>query len=158
MENTRICPRCQTALGPDKPASAIYCSARCTDRASENRRRRRKARERRGSITCSVCETDISHLHLRSLYCEACRDSTRTRQLRKEKAVELMGGTCRDCSVEFGTEPGQLHPVAADFHHTDPAEKEGNPSRLAQGSWHTFWAEVQKCELLCANCHRVRHI
>ena len=44
-----------------------------------------------------------------------------------------------------------------EFHHTDPAEKEFDVSQAAISGWgkETLLAEIAKCCVLCANCHRI---
>ena len=50
------------------------------------------------------------------------------------------------------------HPAALDFHHTDPSKKENIVSNLiSEGRFSAAMEEVQKCIVLCANCHRVHH-
>jgi predicted HNH restriction endonuclease len=52
----------------------------------------------------------------------------------------------------------QNHPAALDFHHTDPSEKENIVSNLiSSGRFAAAMEEVQKCIVLCANCHRIHH-
>jgi len=52
----------------------------------------------------------------------------------------------------------QNHPAALDFHHTDPSEKENIVSNLvSEGRFSAAMEEVQKCIVLCANCHRIHH-
>ena len=52
----------------------------------------------------------------------------------------------------------QNHPAALDFHHTDPSEKENLVSKLvSSGCFAAAMEEVQKCIVLCANCHRIHH-
>ena len=52
----------------------------------------------------------------------------------------------------------QNHPAALDFHHVDPSEKENLVSKLvSQGCFAAAMEEVQKCVVLCANCHRIHH-
>lgn len=56
------------------------------------------------------------------------------------------------------TKCGFDHPAALDFHHVDPAEKENLVSKLvSSGCFAAAMEEVQKCIVLCANCHRVHH-
>ena len=56
------------------------------------------------------------------------------------------------------TQCGFNHPAALDFHHVNPSEKENIVSHLvSQGSFAAAMEEVQKCIVLCANCHRVHH-
>jgi len=52
----------------------------------------------------------------------------------------------------------QNHPAALDFHHTNPSEKENLVSKLvSNGCFAAAMEEVQKCIVLCANCHRIHH-
>ena len=48
------------------------------------------------------------------------------------------------------------HPAALDFNHIDPSTKTGNIAERCSG-WgeKRLRAEVAKCEILCANCHRI---
>lgn len=56
------------------------------------------------------------------------------------------------------TKCGFNHPAALDFHHVNPAEKEHNVHRLiSNGRFSKAMEEVQKCIVLCANCHRIHH-
>ena len=50
------------------------------------------------------------------------------------------------------------HAIALDFHHLDKLLKEKNISSYWRTSWAQFKQienEIEKCEVLCANCHRV---
>ena len=47
--------------------------------------------------------------------------------------------------------------VALDFHHVDPSTKSGIIGRLIGCKWETIQAELDKCQILCANCHRKYH-
>jgi hypothetical protein len=53
---------------------------------------------------------------------------------------------------------GETHPACLDFHHRDPYKKSFN---LAEGwktrTWQEILDEVDKCDILCANCHRKHH-
>ena len=45
-----------------------------------------------------------------------------------------------------------------DFHHLDPSEKESTVANLAHnGSIQKVKNEIEKCIVLCANCHRDEH-
>ena len=74
---------------------------------------------------------------------------------RKAKAIAVLGEPiCGHCHHEF-------HPVALDFHHRNPQEKLFNiTSALGEQSkysWEVIVAEIQKCDLICACCHRIVH-
>lgn len=44
-----------------------------------------------------------------------------------------------------------------DFHHLDPNEKDFDPSRAKDYGWKRFLTEIEKCIILCSNCHRKVH-
>jgi hypothetical protein len=46
-----------------------------------------------------------------------------------------------------------------EFHHRNPAEKDEDIARAVQAGWalERLQAEVAKCVVLCANCHRKLH-
>ena len=70
----------------------------------------------------------------------------------KQMAIEHKGGKCAAC--------GYCKCVGAlEFHHLNPSEKEfGLSTRGLTRSWEKTKAEVDKCVLLCANCHREAHV
>lgn len=48
------------------------------------------------------------------------------------------------------------HPVALHFNHTDPSTKTMSVSKLVQkGAMEAILREIEKCEILCANCHAI---
>ncbi|MPM83825.1 hypothetical protein SDC9_130894 [bioreactor metagenome] len=68
-------------------------------------------------------------------------------EVEKQKAVDYKGGRCSSCGYENCLS-------ALEFHHINPSEKE-----LYNSHW-TFERnknELDKCILLCANCHREKH-
>jgi hypothetical protein len=54
---------------------------------------------------------------------------------------------------------GEDHPACIVFHHRDPTEKEITISEAMRRSYgrRRILAELAKCEVLCANCHRKHH-
>ena len=62
-----------------------------------------------------------------------------------------MGGSCVGCRLR--------EPVdALEFHHLDPRTKEfGISTEGIPRRWDKIEAELAKCVLLCANCHREVH-
>ncbi len=67
---------------------------------------------------------------------------------RKLFAINLKGGKCVDCGFD-------KHYSALHFHHLRDKEMSWNKMRLV--SEKRFLAELDKCVLLCANCHAIRH-
>lgn len=72
----------------------------------------------------------------------------------KEKLITFKGGKCLDCSYAFN---GENHTVF-DFHHLEPDKKDMEVSKLIPNrAWEAVLTEADKCVMLCANCHRLRH-
>jgi hypothetical protein len=72
------------------------------------------------------------------------------RQKMKAKGVEYKGGKCQNCGYEKSI-------WAMDFHHKSKNEKTFNISRYSCLSWDRIRIELDKCILLCSNCHRELH-
>ena len=49
---------------------------------------------------------------------------------------------------------GLDEPWCLDFHHLEPSEKEYTMSQIARVSWRRVLVEIEKCVVVCANCHR----
>lgn len=69
----------------------------------------------------------------------------------KARAVAYMGDACSGCGRAG-------HQAIFEFHHRDPSEKEfGITSDGIPHRWEKVVAELAKCVMLCANCHREVH-
>lgn len=69
----------------------------------------------------------------------------------KAMAIEYKGGSCIHCGYN-------KCPDALEFHHMNPAQKDFTLSGNGHcKSWEKVKAELDKCILLCANCHRELH-
>ena len=62
---------------------------------------------------------------------------------------QLRSVPCSDCG-------GVFPQCAMDFDHRDPATKVRHVTRMIMGSIERMLAEVAKCDIVCANCHRLR--
>ena len=54
---------------------------------------------------------------------------------------------------------GESHPATLHFHHRNPKEKEFNIADFVKrgGSVEALYKEMEKCVVLCANCHAKLH-
>jgi 5-methylcytosine-specific restriction endonuclease McrA len=76
---------------------------------------------------------------------------TNARRKRKKNLVQLAGGKCQICGYDKTVEA--LH-----FHHINPKEKNfGISAAGITRSLKEQKSEIQKCILLCANCHIELH-
>jgi hypothetical protein len=48
-------------------------------------------------------------------------------------------------------------PIGLDFHHRNPAEKDFNITKVSKYSRERLLQEIEKCDVLCAICHRLVH-
>jgi len=138
MIDSKECTKCGHSLplssfSKDKKAKhglSYYCKTCASLKTKEQRLKRRKNPEYIKQFNAKITEAN---------------------KLNKRAAVEYMGNSCFDCGGSF---PDSVY----DFHHLDMSTKEMNPSRVLRLKDRTkVMAELDKCVLLCANCHRIRH-
>jgi hypothetical protein len=82
--------------------------------------------------------------------CNSCSANARRSEM-KERALEYKGQCCQLCGYNRCKR-------SLVFHHLDPAKKEWsvNFKQMAR-SWMSLKRELDKCVLLCANCHGEVH-
>ena len=109
-------------------------------------------------IICRVCKENKSDTsffkskgHIDRI-CKVCKNNTMKtrRQQFKLWAVEYKGGKCIKCGYD-------KYVGALDFHHRDPSIKD---SRIDYGNLiekEKAKIELNKCDLLCRNCHAEVH-
>jgi hypothetical protein len=69
----------------------------------------------------------------------------------KVRAIKIKGGKCEECGIEYnGKNACIFH-----FHHRNPNEKEF--SLYMHYKWERIEEELKKCDMLCANCHSLKH-
>ena len=88
-------------------------------------------------------------------YCKSCFNNRAIQRWinRKIDAIKYKGSQCQRCKLHLKNS----HYAVFEFHHTDPIEKESNWTKLRLKSWTAIKKELDKCLLLCANCHRIIH-
>lgn len=131
---------CKEHYGPYKSeAKAEYMRGYSARRKASGMCGHCRNKARPGRTTCAEC---------------ARRESSKTSDLirsRRLRAVQFLGNKCKDCG--FTSE----FPSVFDFDHTDATQKIGDISSMcASAGWARIEAELQKCDLVCANCHRIR--
>ncbi len=68
---------------------------------------------------------------------------------KKIRSINLIGGKCKKCGET------DIHKLC--FHHVDDSTKEIEFNRAKYRRWSVLEAEINKCELLCHNCHIEHH-
>lgn len=118
-------------------------------------------------VECVICDTKFISNKCNRKYCsEICSNRAKWQQAkqrhksqrkergldRKQACINLKGGKCEKC--------GYNKTVAAlTFHHRDPKQKsfELSQSILKQKRWSDIKIELEKCDLVCFNCHMEIH-
>lgn len=115
-----------------------------------------------GEKECIVCGEKFITNNINRRYCYNCSpigltstDRSRyTKRVIKHKLIEHKGGKCEICG--YNKCEGALQ-----FHHLNPKEKEFTISHINlnedEFSFENLLKEVDKCQLLCANCHAEQH-
>lgn len=101
------------------------------------------------NINCGICDRELGDNPSNRSNCGTC--ITRIRRYRnKKRGIEYLGGKCIKCGFN-----GCMS--AFDFHHVDWEDKDFAISQCGNKSWFILKKELDKCILLCANCHRKEH-
>ena len=75
---------------------------------------------------------------------------TEKRRKLKEMAIEYKGGKCEKCGYDKCKS-------ALEFHHLDPTQKDFGVGSGHTRSWDKIKKELNKCIMVCSNCHREIH-
>lgn len=111
---------------------------------------------------CSKCnrELPITHYHKNGFdskgqqkyrgYCKDCANNLEKARYQKKKTfIDEQKRCCAKC--------GDTRVYVLDFHHKDRDEKDFTIGKIKKGSLDLIQNEIDKCAVLCANCHREFH-
>lgn len=102
---------------------------------------------------CQCGEVDPAKFygHKRAM-CGSCHNAYNIKQGRdkRSRAVHELGGRCQACGFN-------RYMCSLDFHHKNPAVKDPNFRSMRGWSWKRIIVELEKCTLLCKNCHAAMH-
>ncbi len=129
----KVCPRCQTEQSLDQFGSRKDGSYKSW---------------------CKSCSTAYQRNYY-AKHRDQCQDSIkRSKQRRTDHARQLLASylatsVCADC--------GECDPVVLDFDHVRGTKVAGVCELAGWGrSWAIIQKEIDKCEVVCLNCHRRR--
>jgi transcription elongation factor Elf1 len=84
---------------------------------------------------------------------ERARNKTNERKLKIRRWLQELKSTlqCKGC--------GENRIACLDFHHRNPTEKDMSIVKAVENAWsiQRILKEIEKCEVLCSNCHRYLH-
>lgn len=119
----------------------------CLNCSPFNPRTRYSPGEEPSSRKCSSCGN--LHRDIKRKVCTSCR-TNKWRHSTKQKLVEYNGGVCKVCGYNKCIQN-------LVFHHLDPSKKDFAISCAGKGI-ELLKKEVDKCILLCHNCHGEVHV
>jgi hypothetical protein len=106
-----------------------------------------------------ICENHHSEIHAglhQDILIPQLVDSKRQNYRRvmmakiKQQCVDYLGGRCMKCNYNNCNR-------ALEFHHSNSSEKEFSMAERREASFEKLKSELNKCSLLCRNCHREEH-
>ena len=101
---------------------------------------------------CYECFEFKDKKEFKGLTCKECtlKQLKAKRKERKLACIAYKGGECVHCGYN-----NLRHPAVYDFHHVNPETKGFNIGSKLMIPWEELREELDKCILLCANCHRI---
>jgi len=124
------------------------------------------------SLPLSFFRSRSSHSRYKQPYCDDCkrkydrewyrknREKSNTRRKVTRKVISTRNREyLDDVLIKSGCIVCGVRDVRVlEFHHRDPSKKDYNVSELAASySLDRIQKEIDKCDVLCANCHRIEH-
>lgn len=106
--------------------------------------------------SCKACHSAYTkRWYKRNKKRQVANAAKNNRRYRKEKRAKFFLWLAeRECVVCKESDMRVL-----EMHHRDPKEKEFTPLRMIERGW--AWSkiilELEKCDVLCANCHKREH-
>lgn len=128
-----------------------YC-LKCSPFGLHNTKRLEKVKKSNKSIICFQCKRKYVYIRgsgHRKTICNSCV-SLNNRNKIKKKAIKYKGNKCYTCGYSKCID-------ALCFHHLDPKKKDFNISGNYNRAWKILELELDKCILLCMNCHIELH-
>src|SRR4051794_24010161 len=99
---------------------------------------------------CKTCKREYSAAYYQRNRAARAEYTRRQRAEYTRRYQELKRGRpCSDCG-------GLFHPVAMQWDHRPGTLKIADVADLRLASQRRLLAEIEKCDLVCANCHAVR--
>lgn len=105
--------------------------------------------KKRKPFECKPCKRKRSKKSYRTNIGTYQSRAARRRFEARQLIENTKSGSCMDCG-------GKLHYCQMDFDHRDQSQKKKPISRLHQAGMKILLEEIEKCDLVCANCHRDR--
>lgn len=110
-----------------------------------------------GFRQCITCEKCFAPVDDRQKYCcDKCRHNAPNKKITTQKFQQSRRDRVNEIKIARGccVCGYKEHAAALDFNHVR-GEKLFNVSQDTKVAWDKMLAEIDKCDVLCANCHRI---
>jgi hypothetical protein len=152
----KICSKCNESKSLDEfhkdARLKSGVSARCKECIFEYKRIYYASDKGQATVNAYIERNRAKRSAYSKLYSQKYRDA----QFKNKRKLEFClykGGACSECG--FAATEDTI--AAFDFHHINPTEKEYTPSDMLMLKKSKVFKELDKCVLLCSNCHRILH-
>jgi hypothetical protein len=169
----------------DKEGFSLYCKECINKEKRQKRKEKRQLWDKGGmveggeGVKCTICKNiyppteEFFGKHKKSksgldTYCKPCRrykgrenykksngnwnkTHNKTAEIKKQKIIEYKNNSCGCIKC------GESKHYLLDFHHINPNDKLFQISQGESKGWDKIQKEIEKCILLCSNCHREFH-
>lgn len=98
---------------------------------------------------CKECQREYSKQHYQNNKARYYERNERQRQRLRQILLEAKAKPCQDCGIQYP-------PYVMDFDHRENSVKLGDVGRFTRFTKKMLLAEIAKCDIVCANCHRER--
>lgn len=140
----------------DNKERLLHKRAYCLICSPFGTRKKCRPQQQMGVFKCNTCNANYMYnvkkkntSYASTTRCGPCIRKEQ-RHKRKLKMIAYKGGSCKLCGYNKNIK-------ALVFHHLDPHKKDFNISGNSMLAWHKIEKELDKCVLLCHNCHTEVH-
>jgi hypothetical protein len=98
---------------------------------------------------CKECGKGFTRSHYRNNKRQYLDRNVRSYMKRRELVRQMKSRACADCGVQYPF-------YVMDFDHREGEIKEYELNRIDRMTIQAILREIKKCDVVCANCHRVR--
>lgn len=98
---------------------------------------------------CKECGKSLTRKHYRNNKRQYLERNVRSYKKRRELIRQIKARACADCGVQYPF-------YVMDFDHREGETKEYELNRIDRITMRALLREIEKCDVVCANCHRVR--
>jgi len=120
---------------------------------------------------CSKCSTEYEHYGQKCSLCKPCRreydrvyhaqrskKAKQRKQKKQKERIRDISQKIRDHKASIGCQDcGEIDPIVLDFDHVSDDKEHNIADMLRHGHrCEKILVEIEKCEVVCSNCHRRR--